>query len=252
MPIPTFTGLGPDPQYEDIVNKVNTLVAELRNLMLTLDSLNVVSLTADHVDTGTLNANLVTIRSDLLGTSYLQLDGNGIRANNGLIDTFEIDTDGNAYFRGNITSDAIITGALIRTATSGRRLTLIGNEFIAYDANGTRRIAYEILDSVGTNDYYYGIKWYGADGLEKMQMQSNDTGFFMGGGAFGINADILMQGGSFDFGAVNVYGLITNTISDHDHGVTSGRYLKTYDSGGVELGLQLWSASGGHSHTVTT
>ena len=41
MPIPTFTKLGPDPQFNDIVNKVNTLVAELQNLMLGVDSINV-------------------------------------------------------------------------------------------------------------------------------------------------------------------------------------------------------------------
>lgn len=39
-PVPTFTGLGPNPQFEDIVRKVNTLVNELRQLMLGMDSVN--------------------------------------------------------------------------------------------------------------------------------------------------------------------------------------------------------------------
>jgi hypothetical protein len=196
MPIPTFTGLGPEPQFEDVVNKLNRLTQEVTNIMLNLDSLNVVSLTADHVDTGTLDANLVTVRSDLTGSSFIQIDGEGIRASDGVINTFEIDTTGKAYFRGDITSEATITGSLIQTATTGRRLALSGNEFIAYDENGTRRIAYEILDSVGSNDFFYGIKWYGADGLEKMQMQATDQGFFMGGNDFNISSNVFFNSGS--------------------------------------------------------
>lgn len=261
-PIPTFTGLPPRAEYEDVVNKVNTLVGELTNLMLNLDSLNVVSLTADHVDTGTLNANLVTIRSDLVGSSYLQLDGNGIRANNGTINTFEINTDGNAFFRGNITSEAIITGALIQTAATGRRIALIGDELQSLDTS--------TLDGFTLEGSTGSLGWYNS-GI-KTGLITRDTSkpyeqflfshdYLLLSGTLGIDlpsasitignvgGDIYMVGNT-SFSGTTVTGLITNTIVDHNHGVTPGRYLKTYDSGGLELGLQLFSASGGHSHTV--
>lgn len=41
MPVPTFTKLGPSPEFGDLVKKINTLVAELQNLMLGVDSINV-------------------------------------------------------------------------------------------------------------------------------------------------------------------------------------------------------------------
>jgi len=59
MPVPTFTGLGPKPEYNDIVNKINTLVAELTNLMLNMDSLNVVELIADHISAGTITGSTI-------------------------------------------------------------------------------------------------------------------------------------------------------------------------------------------------
>ena len=90
MPIPTFTKLGPNPQFQDLVNKINTIVAELINIMLNMDSLNVVSLTADHIDAGTLNAGVVTIRGED-GSVFYQIDSTGIVANNGTIDTLNFD-----------------------------------------------------------------------------------------------------------------------------------------------------------------
>lgn len=229
MPIPTFTGLGPDPQYEDIVNKVNTLVAELRNLMLTLDSLNVVSLTADHVDTGTLNANLVTIRSDLLGSSYLQLDGNGIRANNGVIDTFEIGSDGNAYFRGNITSDAIITGALIKTAATGARIELSSNSLQTYNAsNNLNGLVWG--DTVAASTY--GDAYFYDNGTKVLEFYNNLLGegytIRPAGTAslyLGTSAKNTYGQGIWDFinGSVKFYGgTALNTIT---HANTSGATL---------------------------
>src|SRR3990167_8978704 len=90
MTIPTFTKLGPNPQFKDLVNKINTIVAELINIMLNMDSLNVVSITADHIDAGTLNAGVVTIRGED-GSVFYQIDSTGIVANNGTIDTLNFD-----------------------------------------------------------------------------------------------------------------------------------------------------------------
>jgi len=70
-----------------------------------LDSLNVVDLTADHITAGTIDANVVTIRSDLTAGAFIQIDGNGMRINNGTYDTLTA----------NINGFVTMTGALIRS-----------------------------------------------------------------------------------------------------------------------------------------
>jgi len=114
MPIPTLLGLPPKPTFDDVVNKINMLVKELTNLMLNLDSLNVVSLTADHIDTGTLDANLVTIRSDLASSAFIRIDGSGMVINNGSFDTFVVNTNG----------QVTMTGATVQTATEFPRVVI--------------------------------------------------------------------------------------------------------------------------------
>lgn len=267
MPVPTFTGLGPDPQYGDIVNKVNRLTAELTNLMLSLDSLNVVSLTADHIDTGTLNANLVTIRSDLVGSSYLQLDGNGIRANNGVINTFEISTSGDAFFRGKFEAKHAIIGDETTPATINIHYGT--NKYIQMQGATTTSTETFLMgfasspggtpSNLARADFLATLLNFGT-GVNFIEFQTN-TGLItstylrtrsdaeIGGVLDVLGNAFFAQNAAFN-GTVS--GLITNTISDHNHGVTPGRYLKTYDNAGVELGLQVWNASGGHAHTVTT
>lgn len=155
MPTPEFTGLGDNPTLSDVVDYVYKLEKELNYLLQNLDTSNVNRLDAKVVKTGTLDANLVTIRSDLSGTSYLQIDTNGIRANNGTINTFEIDSTGNAYFRGNVTSDATITGATIRTGVSGtNRIELSGGVFSGYTDTNARSGLYFTVLSNGLADLF--------------------------------------------------------------------------------------------------
>lgn len=77
----------------------------LTYLLSALDTLNVSRLDAKVIKTGTLDANLVTIRSDLSGGAFIRLDGNGIVINNGIYDTFKAD----------LTGQVTMTGALIQT-----------------------------------------------------------------------------------------------------------------------------------------
>ena len=105
MPIPTILGLPPDPSFQELVQGHNKLVKEITNLLLTLDTMNVISLSADVIDAGTVNANVVTIRSDLTNGAYVQINGNGMVINNGYMDTFRAD----------ITGRVTMTGALIQS-----------------------------------------------------------------------------------------------------------------------------------------
>lgn len=56
MPIPTFTKMGPYPDFNAVVAKINTLVSELQNLMLSLDDANFQSITAAVMDVDQLSA----------------------------------------------------------------------------------------------------------------------------------------------------------------------------------------------------
>lgn len=117
MPIPNMTGLPPFAQYQDMVDKMNTFVQQYNNLMLSLDSLNVVSLTADHIDAGTINSNIVTIRADLTGGASIVLDGNGIRINDGSEDVFFADNAGNVTLKGVINARGGTIGGFTITTT---------------------------------------------------------------------------------------------------------------------------------------
>lgn len=114
MPIPDTQGVPPFAEFDDLKRKLNELVQKYNNLLVNLDSLNVVSLTADHVDTGTLDANVVTIAAEDGSYSYT-LDGTGIKANNGSVDTLKFDL---------ATGLLTIVSALIQSATGYPRVEL--------------------------------------------------------------------------------------------------------------------------------
>ncbi|OZB90056.1 hypothetical protein [Paenibacillus sp. XY044] len=105
MPVPDLSGVPPWAEFQDLKDKINDIVSKYNNLLVNLDSLNVVSLTADHITAGTIDANVVTIRSDLAAGAFIQIDGGGMRINNGSYDTFTA----------NINGYVTMTGALIRS-----------------------------------------------------------------------------------------------------------------------------------------
>ncbi|MNC03836.1 hypothetical protein D3C75_512600 [compost metagenome] len=174
MPVPDMNGTTPWADFDDLKNKLNELVGKYNNLLVNLDSLNVVSLTADHIDAGTIDANLVTIRSDLTAGAYVQIDGNGMKINNGSFDTFKADITGQVFmtgatiannlssgaytnisdngitindgtmdtFRADITGKVTMTGALIQSATGYPRVVMDPNDkLFAAELNATESIA---------------------------------------------------------------------------------------------------------------
>lgn len=167
-PIPTFTGLPPFATFEDVVNKFNKLTAEMQNLFLSLDTLNVVSLRADVIDAGTLNAGVVTIRSDLTGGAYIKIDGTGMIVNNGTKDTLKIDSNGNLT-----AEDGIITGGTLRTAASGNRIEITGNQLKTYSSSN------QLLGMVlGPSDagYSYGDVFLYDNGVKVLEFYNNLLG----------------------------------------------------------------------------
>lgn len=133
MPIPTLPK-AQGTSNEELINYLAKLQKEVQWLLANLDTKNVRQLDADVINAGTLDAGLVTVRSDLT-SGYIQIDSTGLKANDGTKNTFEINSSGKAYFRGDITSDANIIGATFKTADSGVRIEFSGNAFKTYNSS---------------------------------------------------------------------------------------------------------------------
>lgn len=111
MGVPTITGLGPKPQFEDVVAKINTLVNELTDHMLTMDSVNMLEVGGWIVD----HNELVSTDGDV-GMSTKDTEGDDIRFWAG------DKIDGNPKFKvtksGILTAiQAVLTSALIQSRT---------------------------------------------------------------------------------------------------------------------------------------
>jgi hypothetical protein len=109
MPTPDLPSLGDNPTLKQVTDYLIKLQRDYTWLLQNLDDLNVKRITADSIYTGTIDANVATIRSDLNAGAYVQIDGNGLVINNGSINTFEADIDG----------AVTMTSATIRNDLSG-------------------------------------------------------------------------------------------------------------------------------------
>jgi hypothetical protein len=226
------------------------------------------------VDTsGNATLKQVTLRNDLVGSNYLNISPSGMFAwdASNSRKTFEIDSSGKAYFRGDITSDAVITGATIRSGAVGtNRIELSAGIFRGLTDSGQKTgLYFDISTIAGTGiadlflyhnntklvDFYDNITSYSIKG------SSSSTGLILGGSSATTYAE-----GSWDFNYATIYNLITNSAGSHshsggtgsygghNHGISPGTVLLT-DTGSV-----VWvavsdhwhsiSSDGSHSHTV--
>jgi hypothetical protein len=132
MPTPQFPGVpnyDPNKSVEDNVKILSDHLigfARYMNwLMLSLDTLNINRLDAKVIVTGTLDAGKVTVRADLTGGAYIQIDSvNGLVINDGTKETFHADINGHVT----------MTGATIQSATGYPKVTMdpSGNLFGAF------------------------------------------------------------------------------------------------------------------------
>lgn len=261
MPVPDLSGVPPWAEFEDLKNKINDIVAKYNNLLVNLDSLNVVSLTADHIDTGTLNANLVTIRSDLVAGAFIQINGSGMLINNGSYNTFTADING----------FVTMTGALIQSQSGYPRVVMDPtNELLGAYYSPTSFISmYTPLDSIspvlrfsfgGTNSYIFH--------------DSNDGHVTLTSNDVGINLSTLSYIQLF---GSPVYVRSWTEFENYSNGRTLQQEITTLQNaisskansgvstgsagpfnGGIPIGTQLMVAGGGtvtwagiaaHSHT---
>lgn len=153
MPLGNFGQLpNGNMSLQELADMVGRLIKEVNYLLNGgLDTLNVNELSADVINAGTLNANLVSVAAQNSGKSFT-LDTNGIRANNGIVDTMKFDL---------ATGLLTIVSALIQSATGYPRVELNGqnNVFAAYKASD---IYVDINPNLSSNvpgiDFVFGTK----------------------------------------------------------------------------------------------
>lgn len=230
MPIPDLSGVPPWAEYEDLKNKINDIVAKYNNLLVNLDSLNVVSLTADHIDAGTINANVVTIRSDLAAGAFVEINGNGMRINNGSYDTFTA----------NINGYVTMTGALIKSQT--------GYPYVIMDPSSTLYGAYSAANNFLTVQALPGTAQ--SPQLVMAGPFSNMTMFVSGLGAYfsatGADVNITTNRNINLIPGANIYDVIVpfDQFKDDDSGRTLYQELLGKATSGSQTGLG-GSANGG-------
>lgn len=112
MPTPSLPQPSPEYSLDDVKNYLIGLIRNLNWLLSNMDTLNVNRLDAKVVNTGTLNANNVTISASSGGNS-LTIDNAGIRGNNGSYNTINFDL---------ATGILTIIGALFQSATGYPRV----------------------------------------------------------------------------------------------------------------------------------
>jgi hypothetical protein len=210
------------------------------------------------VDTsGNANLNQVTLRNDLIGSNYFKISTDGMFSwdNSLSLKTFEIDSSGKAYFRGDITSNATITGATIRSGALGTdRIELSSGKFRGLTASDQiTGLYFDISTIPGTGiadvflyhnntklvEFYDNISSYAIRGT------TSSTGLSLGG----IYATTYAEG-DWDFTMSTIYNLVTGNAGSHSHGGSTGgggSHSHTVVVDGVSYGT---SSDGSHSHYI--
>jgi hypothetical protein len=254
MPTPNLPSIGDQPSQRQILDYIAKLQRDLEWLLSNLDDLNVRRITADIIYAGTIDANVVTIRSDLTAGAYVQIDGNGMVINNGSFNTFTADING----------QVTMTRALIQSNPSGYPRIVMDpttNLFGAYQSAANYALINPInsfssapaFSSVeGSDEIVLG---FGAGTLTRAGLYS--SGEFEIRTPVGLNMPVtrftnwttvlnMLTGNNLqqDLNAKATSGAATSSVGNHDHGIPAGTLLAVSGGGSVT-----WVPSGGHFHT---
>lgn len=180
MGIPALTGLGPDPSYEDVVVKINSLVNELRNALLTLDTVNVLELNAEVITAGSITADKIganEITADKMNVNQLS----AISADLGHITAGTIEA---VQIFG-----SVITGTVVQTKPEGQYpRTYIAGDDSVLEIQGSGNEDYRVYVA-GTQPIHILRNNFGSTVIQKESnqyimfhpgdMQFNPTGGFL-------------------------------------------------------------------------
>jgi hypothetical protein len=148
----------------------------------------------DSSGNGTLNA--VTLRNDLIGSSYIQMDGNGLRAFDGYRNTIEITSNGLAYLREVILRNGLIGDAFVEIDGYGFRASDGYKNTVEIDSSGRGYFRGDITSDAYITGATIRSGPVGTDRLE------------LSGGKFrGVTSSELITGMCFDIGTVPGTGL---------------------------------------------
>jgi phage minor structural protein, N-terminal region len=181
-----------------------------------------------------------------------------------------------AEFSGTITASILsggqingttITGSLIQTAQAGvypRSEMSVSQAYFAAYAAANKYIMMSPYFFQGS-----GVVLSFNDGAYDTALYQDGSLFVIGGVDTRVLGDLSIQGSgelwvptwgqivagstslSTELGGKATYGADTTPAGGHNHGISPGRYIMTYDAAGNELGLQLWVAAAAHVHNQT-
>jgi hypothetical protein len=174
MPVPDLSGVPPWAEFEDLKNKINDIVAKYNNLLVNLDTLNIVSLNAKVIEAGTITGDKIaantitanniaanTITADKMNVNELSaISANLGHITAGLIETVEM-------------IGSVITGGVLQTAATGNRIVINQSGFVSFDGFNTKRVALGVNESEGMAGHAY----YGPTGSFEGQIYSVNGGF---------------------------------------------------------------------------
>lgn len=228
-----------------------------------IDTLNVEELSADVINAGTILAALVTIKSNLTGGAFIQIDGTGMIINDGTKDVFKVDINGLVT----------MTGAVMKSANSNEKVTIDSTGFHSYDSSGVERItigttpakgAKAIVgrDSSGTEQSVYTYDTETVDGASRTGQFMTAHGAYIllsndgdvriqaadGKGFRAVSGTPEMSDG-FGWYTIAKKDATTSTNGFHDHGIDAGVKLATTTDGSTVSGYVTWVPSGNHNHT---
>ncbi|MCM3746518.1 hypothetical protein M3223_04035 [Paenibacillus pasadenensis] len=255
MPTPSLPELGDNPSSKQITDYVVKLQRDLDWLLQNLDDLNVKRIRADSIYAGTIDASVVTIRSDLTGGAYVKIDGTGMVINNGVFDTLTADIHGKLT----------LTEVLVQSRLGYPKLELDpdSNLFSAY-ASATEYVQMSVLDPLSSTPALLFVDmptvaavYLGSDSLyinagRDLTLQGDNiildlfdtsSGYIQVPGWSSVLS--VMDGETLQTalaGKASV-GMPTGPDGAHNHGIPFGTQLMVVGGGSVT-----WVPAGTHTH----
>lgn len=196
---------------------------------------------------GNLIANSLTANYAKIFSSSFdngEITGSSINVGNG---KFTVSRSGDVYAEGGIFANGVITGALIRTAASGRRVEMDYSGLRTYDSSGRNRIKI----NTGSDSGVSAITFYGSSGGFAGEINSYESS-----GRLSIYGEDLFIGSNSTSGPIYVQGSTTFNGSVRFQGSVYGLSIGIENVVGlrseldaIKYALNRKSALG-HTHTV--
>lgn len=196
---------------------------------------------------GNLIANSLTANyAKIFSSSFSngEIVGSSINVGNG---KFTVSRSGDVYAEGGIFANGVITGALIRTAASGRRVEMDYGGLRTYDSSGRNRIKI----NTGSDSGVSAITFYGSSGGFAGEINSYESS-----GRLSVYGDDIFIGSNNTAGSIYVQGSTRFNGAVQFGGNVYGLNINIEDVNGLQRELDAIryaldrKSYVGHTHTV--